>query len=137
MRLGQVATVCAAPVSSRERIQPAIIEALQKPSARLPISEAKGAVLLYHGLEPLGGGQALRAYEAVSSLVGHDVEFVQLSARSTTVPGVSVFLTGYSYSMAIRTFVDLIEDLYDMEYGESSAAGEIGLPVRLYQMEGE
>jgi cell division protein FtsZ len=137
MRLGQVATVCVAPVSSSERIQPAIIEALQTPSARLPLSKARGAVLLYHGLEPLSGGQALHAYEAVSSLVGHDVEFVQLSTRSTMVPGVSVFLTGYSYSMAIRTFVDLIEDLYDMEYGERSETGEIGLPVRLYQMEGQ
>jgi cell division protein FtsZ len=137
MRLGQVATVCVAPVSSSERTQPAIIDALQTPSARLPLSKAKGAVLLYHGRESLSGGQALHAYEAVSSLVGHDVEFVQLSTRSATVPGVSVFLTGYSYSMAIRTFVDLIEDLYDMEYGEGSEAGEIGLPVRLYQMEGQ
>ncbi|MBO0888573.1 hypothetical protein J2P12_05675, partial [Candidatus Bathyarchaeota archaeon] len=98
MRLGQVATVCAAAIRSSERIQSGIIEALQAPSAELPLSMAKGAVLLYHGLEPLSEPQAIQAYEAVSSLVGHDVEFVQLSTRSAGVSRVSVFLTGYSYS---------------------------------------
>jgi len=30
----------------------------------------------------------------------------------------------------------MIEDLYDMEYGTDSGPAELGLPVRLYQMEG-
>ena len=136
LRLGQVATVCVAPLNSNERIQSAVIEALQTPSANLPLSRTNGAILLFRGPEPLSSGDAVHAYETVVSFVGHDVEFVQLATRSTSSPSLSVFLTGYSYDTALGTFVDFIEGLYDMEYGIESHSSEVGLPVPLYQMEG-
>jgi cell division protein FtsZ len=136
LALGQVATVCTAFVGSNEMIQSSVIDALRMPSANLPVTKAKGAVLLFRGVEPLSAGQAAHAYETIASLVGHDVEFIHVSARSAEVSSLSVFLTGYSYGTALGAFVDLIEGLYDMEYGIESGSAEIGLPVRLYQMEG-
>ena len=136
LSLGQIATVCFAPVISNERVQSAVIEALRTPSASLPVSKARGAVLLYRGVEPLSTGQAARAYEAVSSLIGHDVEVVHVSTVSAASSSLSIFLTGYSYDMVLGAFVEMIEDLYDMEYGTDSGPAELGLPVRLYQMEG-
>jgi cell division protein FtsZ len=136
LSLGQVATVCIAPVSSNDRVQSDVIDALRMPSANLPLTKAKGAVMLFRGVEPLSAGEATHAYEAVSSLVGHEVEFVHVSTRSAATSSLAVFLTGYSYGMALGAFVDLIEDLYDMEYGIESGPAEIGLPLRLYQMEG-
>ena len=84
----------------------------------------------------MSSGQVARAYEAVSSLVAHDVEFVHVSTISAASSSLSVFLSGYSYDMVLRAFVEMIEDLYDMEYGLDSGPAELGLPVRLYQMEG-
>jgi len=136
LSLGQIGTVCFAPVISNERVQSAVIGALRTPSASLTASKARGAVLLYRGVEPLSSGQVARAYEAVSSLVGHDVEFVHVSTISAASSSLSVFLTGYSYDMVLGAFVEMIEDLYDMEYGTDSGPAELGLPVRLYQMEG-
>jgi len=135
LRLGQVAILCATNVNSTERIQSAVIDAFQTPSANLSLSKAKGAVLLFRGSEPLSAGRAAHAYEAVASLVGHDVDFVQLTTICQAKPSLSVFLTGYSCSMALGTFVDFIEGLYDMEYGGEPGSGETGLPVQLYQME--
>jgi cell division GTPase FtsZ len=134
--LGQVATVCTAFVGSNDEIQSSVIDALRMPSANLPVTKAKGAVLLFRGVEPLSAGQASHAYETIASLVGHDVEFIHVNARSAEISSLSVFLTGYSYGTALGAFVDLIEGLYDMEYGIEAGSSEIGLPVRLYQMEG-
>ena len=135
LSLGPISTVCVAPVSSNGKVQNAVIDALRTPSANLPLKDAMGAVMLYRGAEPLGAGQVTQAYEAVASLAGHDVEFSHLSLRSTGRPFVSLFLSGYTYSHALNSFVDLIQHVYDMEFGESYARAEINLPLRLYQME--
>jgi cell division protein FtsZ len=136
LSLGHVATACTAQVRSSDRIQSAVIEALEKPSANLPLSKAKGAAIVFRGAEPLNAGQTALAYEAIGSLVGHDVEFAQMSIRSDTDPLLLVLLSGYSYGTCLGALVDLIEDLYDMEYGIESGSSELGLPSRLYQMEG-
>jgi cell division protein FtsZ len=135
LSLGQVATVCIAPVQSRERVQSAVVEALTTPSANLPLSNAKGAVLLFRGTEQLNTGQAAHAYEAIASLVGHDVDFVHVSTRCKAESSLSIFLSGYSYDMALGTVDDLIEDLYDMEYGVESTPTRIGVRMPLYEME--
>jgi cell division protein FtsZ len=135
LSLGQVATVCIAPVQSRERIQSAVVNALTTPSAELPISKAKGAVLLFRGIEPLNTGQAAHAYEAIASLVGHDVDFVHVSTKCQAESSMSIFLTGYTYDMALGTVDDLIEELYDMEYGLESAPVRIAVRMPLYEME--
>ncbi len=134
--LGQIATVCVAPMGLDERVQSVIIDALGMPSANLALSKAKGAVVLLRGLEPLSTGQAAQVYEAVASLVGHDIEFVQVNAGSAPSPSVLVFLSGYSYEIALGAFTDLIEDLYDIEYGVPRDRVKISLPVGLYEMEG-
>jgi cell division protein FtsZ len=136
LALGHVATACTSLVSSTDRIQSAVIKALESPSANLPLSKAKGAVIIFRGSEPLNAGQTALAYEAVASFVGHDVEFAQASIRSDADPLLLVLLSGYSYGACLGAFVDLIEDLYDMEYGIEPGSSEIGLPGRLYQMEG-
>jgi cell division protein FtsZ len=133
--LGKVASACIAPVSSADNIQSAVMDALRTPSASLPLSQSKGAVLLYRGSERLSTGQTALAYEAVVSLVGHSVEFANVNVRSDTDPLILILLSGYSYGNCLGAFVDLIEDLYDMEYGLESASSVIGLPSRLYQME--
>ena len=135
LSLGHVATVCIAPVVANDEIQSAVIDALGTPSARLPLSGARGAVVVFRGPEPLGTGLSARAYETIAYLAGHDLEFVQVNLQSPTPPSVSIFLTGYSYGTALGGFVDLIQDLYDVEYGQESSSAEIGLPIQLYQME--
>lgn len=133
--LGQVATVCIAPVSSTDRIQSAVMDALRTPSANLPVSKAKGAVVAYRGSQKLTQGQKALAYDAVSSLVGHDIDFAHVSMRSDGDPLLMVLLSGYSYGTCLATFVDLIEDVYDMEYGMPTDSREVYLSTRLYQME--
>jgi cell division protein FtsZ len=135
LSLGHVATVCTAHVKSSDRAQTAVIKALETPSANLPLTKAKGAAVIYRGVEPLSAGQTALAYEAIASLVGHDVEFAQLSIRSDADPLLLVLLSGYSYGTCLGAFVDLIEDVYDMEYGVELGSSEITLPSRLYQME--
>src|SRR3989442_4066203 len=76
LSLGAVATVCIGPVESRDRVQSAVVDALTTPSASLPLTRAKRAVLRFRGIEPLNNGLAAHAYDAVASLVGHDVDFV-------------------------------------------------------------
>src|SRR5260370_24696252 len=110
--LGAVATVCIAPVESRERVQSAVVDALTTPSASIPLSMARGAVLLFRGIEPLNNGQAAQAYEAITSLVGHDFDFVPVSTKCQAKSSLSIFLSGYTYAMALGTVEDLIEDLY-------------------------
>jgi cell division protein FtsZ len=136
LSLGHVVTACTAQVQSTDKIQSAMIKALETPSANLPLSKAKGAFIIYRGSEALNSGQTALAYETVASLVGHDVEFGQASVRSEANPLLLVLLSGYSYGTCLGAFVDLIEDLYNMEYGIEPGASEIGLPSRLYQMEG-
>ena len=133
--LGQVATVCLAPITSTDRIQSAVMDALRMPSANLPLSKAKGAVVVYRGAEKLNQGQTALAYEAVSTLVGHDVEFAHVSMRSDGEPLLMVLLSGYSYGTCLGAFVDLIEDVYDMEFGMPTDSREVYLSTRLYQME--
>jgi len=135
LSLGSVATVCIGPVESKERVQSAVSDALTTPSASLPLTKAKGAVLLFRGIEPLNNGQAAQAYEAISSLVGHDVDFVHVSTRCQARSSLSIFLSGYTYDMALGTVDDLIEDLYDMEYGLESKATRVGVRMPLYEME--
>ncbi len=136
LAIGQVATACISSVSSSNRIQSAVIDALGTPSANLPVSKARGAVLIYRGLEPLNSGQSALAYETVASLVGHDIEFTRVNIKTNSDPTLLVLLSGYSYGNCLGAFVDLIEDLYDMEYGIEPSSAEIGIPTWLYQMEG-
>jgi cell division GTPase FtsZ len=135
LSLGTVATVCVAPVESRERVQSAVVDALTTPSASLPLSKAKGAVLLFRGIESLNIGQAAQAYEAIASLVGHDVDFVHVSTKCQAKSSLSIFLSGYTYDMALGTVDDLIEDLYDMEYGLESTPTRVAVRMPLYEME--
>src|SRR5437667_11864442 len=57
LSLGSVATVCIRTAESRARVQSAASDALATPSASLPLTKAKGAVLLFRGIEPLNNGQ--------------------------------------------------------------------------------
>lgn len=135
LSLGQVATVCIAPLQTSERVQSAVSDALTTPSANLPISNAKGAVLLSRGIDPLNNGQAAQAYEAIASLVGHDVDFVHVSTKCQAQSSLSIFLSGYTYDMTLGTVDDMIEDLYDMEYGLESAPTRVAVRMPLYEME--
>src|SRR2546429_8196668 len=135
LSLVSVPPVCIAPVESRERLQSAVVEPLPTPSASLPLSKAKGAVLLFRGIEALNNGQAAHAYEAIASLVGHDVDFVHISTKCQARSSLSIFLSGYTYDMALGTVDDLIEDLYDMEYGLETVSTRVAVRMPLYEME--
>src|SRR2546428_1351598 len=135
LSLGAVATVCIGPVESRDRVQSAVVDALTTPSASLPLTRAKGAVLLFRGIEPLNNGQAAHAYEAIASLVGHDVDFVHVSTKCQAKSSLSIFLSGYTYDMPLGTVDDLIEDLYDMEYGLESGPTRLAVRMPLYEMD--
>ena len=133
--LGSIATICTSSLESGDTIQSAVVNALRTPSANLPLSKAKGAVLLFRGPEPLSTVQSARAYDTIISLVGHDVRFVQESIRRASQPSVSIFLSGYNYDMTLGAFVDFIEDLYDIEYRMGPPETRVGLSIPLYQME--
>lgn len=135
LSLGEVATVGVSTLQSNERFESAVVDALRAPSANLPLTAAKGAVLVHRGVEPLTTGQVALSYETIASLVGHQIKFVQVSTRSRSSPGLSIFLTGYQYGQALASFADLIESLYDMEYGMEARSAAVGMPLRLYQME--
>ena len=79
--------------------------------------------------------QVAHAYETIASLVGHDVKFVQGSIEQPSQPTLSIFLSGYTYDMSLGTFVDFIEDLYDIEFGLEPSGTRIGFRIPLYQME--
>ncbi len=133
--LGSIATICTSSLDSRDTIQSAVVNALRTPSANLPLSKAKGVVLLFRGPEPLSTVQAAHAYDTITSLVGHDVRFVQESITRPSQPSLSIFLSGYTYDMTLGVFVDFIEDLYDIEYRMGSTETPTGLRIPLYQME--
>jgi cell division protein FtsZ len=135
LALGPVATICMSPVANMNDLQLALIEALRTPSSNLPLSQAKGVIMLYRGGQSLGADKVQIAYETICSLVGKRVEFRHLNAKSAAPPTLSLFLTGYSYGVALGAFVDLIQDLYNMEYGLDGVSSGIGLPLPLYQME--
>ena len=135
LSLGAVATVCIGPVQASERIQSAVSDALTTPSASIPLSKAKGAVLLFRGIEPLSNGHAAQAYEAIASLVGHDVDFVHVSTKAQAQSSLSIFLSGFTYDMALGTVDDMIEDLYDMEYGIDPGQTRVRVRMPLYEME--
>ncbi len=133
--LGPIATLCSAPIKSEDGFQSAVFAALKIPSARLPISKARGGILIYRGPYELGSGRAAQVYETLASLAGHEVEFSYGNIRSDLDPSVSLILTGYDYGSAVRAFVDFIEDLYDVEYGETSQGSLVRLGLPLFQME--
>jgi cell division GTPase FtsZ len=135
LALGPVATVCMASIGNMNDVQSAVIDALRTPSSNLPLSQTKGVVMLYRGPQSLSADRAQLAYETVCSLVGKQVEFRYVNSKTNAKPTLSLFLTGYSYGVALEAFVDLIQDLYDMEYGLNPASSSLGLPLRLYQME--
>lgn len=133
--LGSIATICTSSMGPRDTIQSTVIKALRTPSANLPLKKAKGAILLYRGPEALSTVQVAHAYETIASLVGHDVKFVQGSIEQPSQPTLSIFLSGYTYDMSLGTFVDFIEDLYDIEFGLEPSGTRIGFRIPLYQME--
>ena len=135
LSLGPVATVCMTQVANLSDIQSAVIEALRTPSSNLPLSQAKGAIMLYRGSQSLGADKAQLAYETISSLLGKQVEFHYVSMKSAADPTLSLILTGYTYGVALGAFVELIQDLYDMEYGLDPVSSTIAMPLSLYQME--
>jgi hypothetical protein len=99
------------------------------------LANARAAVLVYSGPSEITTTQALKAYETIVSLVGHKVRFVYSSITSETETRVSIFLSGYTYEIALGSFVDFIEDLYDLEYGQDSSSSPIGFHVPLFEME--
>ena len=135
LALGPVATVCQSQIVNTNDIQSAVIEALRTPSSNLPLSQAKGVVMLHRGVQSLSQEKAQLAYEAICSMLGKEVEFRFVNVRSNAEPTVALFLTGYSYGVALAAFVDLIQDLYDMEYGLDPGSSGMALPLLLYQME--
>ena len=135
LSLGPVATVCFSQIDNLNDIQSSVIMALRTPSSNLPLSQAKGVVMLYRGIQPLGADKAQLAYETIRSLVGKHIDFHYMNAKSNAEPTLALFLTGYSYGAALGAFAELIQDLYDMEYGLDSVTARIGIPLSLYQME--
>lgn len=135
LSLGRVAQVCVGSSASDSRIQSIVIDALRSPSAGLPLSMAKGAILISIGPTPLTSGQAALAYEAIVSLVGHDLRFLHFSIDSEETRRLLIFLSGFHYSAILTSMVDMIEHLYDLEYGGPPSLTRIGLSLGIYQME--
>jgi cell division protein FtsZ len=135
MGLGEIAVACSSRVGLTGLVQTAILEALENPSARLPIEGTKGAILLHRGPQKMGDGEAAQAYEVLVSLIGKNIEFVHASVVSPCERTISILLTGYDYGTAVHTFVDFIEDLYDVEYGQPGAGPFSGIQFPLFQME--
>lgn len=131
---GDLATVCSFSLRTGDTLQSAVIQALRTPSANLPLKNAKGALLLYRGPATLSTAQFAHAYDALVSLIGHDVSFIHGSTYSESEPSVCLFLAGYNYATALDGFTDFVE-LYDIEYGEEEGDGFTALSVPLYQME--
>ena len=134
MSLGPIACICSATLLPGETVQGAVIRALGAPSANLPITKTTGAILLHRGPSSLGDGEAAQAYEALASLVGNDIAFLHTSIRSQS-RSTYLLLTGFDYGTAVRTFVNFIEDLYDVEYGERGVESILGFNIPLFQME--
>lgn len=135
LSLGPVAIVCTAYLKTPDSIQSVVLEALRTPSANLPLTKARGAILLYRGSGTMSTLQAAQAYETIAAIVGHDVKFVQSSVNRTSERGISIFLTGYDYDATLASFVDFIEDLYDLEYGQELCSSNTAMRIPLFQME--
>ena len=131
---GDLATVCNFALRTGDTLQSSVIEALRTPSANLPLSKAKGALLLYRGPATLSTAQFAHAYDALVSLVGSDLAFVHGSVYNQSEPSVCLFLTGYEYGTALNGLIDFVE-LYDVEYGQEEGDEFSTLSVPLYQME--
>src|SRR2546422_7076421 len=131
---GDLATVCNFALRTGDTLQFSVIQALRTPSANLPLKNAKGALLLYRGPATLSTAQFAQAYDALVSLVGHDVTFIHGSVYTQSEPSVCLFLTGYAYGTALNGFTDFIQ-LYDAEYGQEESDELTILSVPLYQME--
>ncbi len=135
MSLEPIATVCSSRLKLRENIQAGVLDAVRSPSAKLPLAKTRGSILLHRGPSAMGSGQAAQAYETLVSLIGHPVEFLCGSVQHDSEPMICLLLTGYDYGTAVHAFVDLIEDLYDLEYGQPSPGAMAGLQIPLFQME--
>jgi aromatic ring-opening dioxygenase catalytic subunit (LigB family) len=48
---------------------------------------------------------------------------------------ICLLLTGYDYGTAVHAFVDFIEDLYDVEYGQPGQGTVAAFQMPLFQME--
>ena len=134
MSLGPIACVCSADLNPGETIQGAVIRALRAPSANMPLTKTTGAILLHRGPVNKGDGEMQQAYDALVSLIGNDIAFLQAGVQSSS-QSVSLLLTGYDYGTAVRSFVNFIEDLYDVEYGDSTGDSTLGFHMPLFQME--
>lgn len=133
--LGPIATLCSAPARPEDTAQSSVFAALKNPSARFPISRARGGFLIYKGASDVSGGYAAQAYQTLTSLAGHDVEFSYGSVQSRSDPSVCILLTGYDYGTAVRAFAELVEELYDIEDGETAPGSLVRLQIPLFQME--
>ncbi len=135
MTLGSLAVACVRNVEPEGNLTSAVIASIRSPSSELPLSRARGAVLLHTGPVSLGPGQANHIYETVSSLVGHEISFAYGSVVSTDSQ-LCLLLTGYHYDSSIGGFVELLTDLYDVEYGQREGRLVSPLWLPLYQLEG-
>ncbi len=135
LSVGDIAILCTATWSHRDTVQSAVFAALRTPSAKMALARAKGAVLIYSGSSEITTTQAAKAYETIVSLIGHDVTFVYGSITKQAESRVSIFLSGFTYDAILGAFVDFIEDLYDLEYGQESSEASIPLRIPLFEME--
>ena len=135
MMQGSLAVACVRRLRPRENISTALIESVRTPSSNLPLSNAQGAVLLHAGPVQLGPGQAAQMHEMISSLAGHKLSFAYGSVASSSDPILCTLLTGYDYRSSIVGFVELLTDLYDLEYGEPSTQLQYPIEIPLYQLE--
>src|SRR5437879_10889543 len=113
----------------------AIEEVGATPSSNRAVPRAAGAVLLYTGPVPIGASQAARAYDTLSSLTGRTLSFVYASTVKASAPTLCLLLTGYDYESSLGSFVELLTDLYDVEYEQPTVNLEAPLPLQLYQLE--
>ena len=133
--LGPIATLCFAPVRAGDTVQSTVLAALKNPSARFPIDKTRGGFLIYRGPREVSDGYAAQAYEALASLAGHDIDFSYGSIRTVSEPSICLLLTGYEYGTAVQAFVEFIEDLYDIEYGQTGGESLVRVQMPLFQME--
>jgi cell division GTPase FtsZ len=133
--LGPLCSVYTCHRRPDENLSTAIVEALRTPSSNLPLSKAQGAVLLYTGPVPIGPSQAARAYDTLSSLTGRSLSFVYGSTVKTASPTLCLLLTGYDYGSSLGSFVELLTDLYDVEYEQPTGGLDAPIPLQLYQLE--
>jgi len=133
--LGPISSVYTYQMRPEESLGTAIVETLRTPSSNLPLSRAQGAVLLYTGPIPIGPSQAARAYDVLSSITGRKLSFVYRSTVKASPPTLCLLLTGYDYGSSLGSFVELLTDLYDVEYEQSTGGLDAPLPLQLYQLE--